>query len=259
MVSKVIFFGNGPLADYALEVIKRDCEVIFHARSREDLEEVCRIKNEIPEAHGILASFGVMIPKDVLELFEPKGILNIHPSLLPLYRGASPIESAILNGDTEFSVSVMKLVKAMDAGPIYYQTTLSDLPLCKDDIYKALAETGANWICQNLMNLSEPVLQDDSKATYCGKLDKSMSLLTPETDTAEVTFRKIVAYQGYPKPKYSFYGIKCIILEAHILSQGETAALSIPCADGGVVAIDRLQPEGKKPMDAKSFINGYKK
>ena len=259
MVSKVIFFGNGPLADYALEVIKRDCEVIFHARSREDLEEVCRIKNEIPEAHGILASFGVMIPKDVLELFEPKGILNIHPSLLPLYRGASPIESAILNGDTEFSVSVMKLVKAMDAGPIYYQTTLSDLPLCKDDIYKALAETGADWICQNLMNLSEPVLQDDSKATYCGKLDKSMSLLTPETDTAEVIFRKIVAFQGYPKPKYSFYGIKCIILEAHILSQNETAALSIPCADGGVVVIDRLQPEGKKPMDAKSFINGYKK
>ena len=259
MASKVVFFGNGPLADYALEVIEKDSEVIFHARSREDLEEVCRIKNEVPEAYGILASFGVMIPEKILELFEPEGILNIHPSLLPMYRGASPIESAILNGDTEFSVSVMKLVKAMDAGPIYYQTTLSDLPLCKDDIYKALAETGANWICKNLMNLSEPVLQDDSKATYCGKLDKSMSLLTPETDTAEVTFRKIVAYQGYPKPKYAFYGINCIILEAHILSQGETAVLSIPCADGGVVAIDRLQPEGKKPMDAKSFNNGYKK
>ena len=259
MASKVIFFGNGPLAEYALRVISDKYEVIFHARRKEDLEEVCRLKRENPEAHGVLASFGVMIPGSVLEVFEPEGILNIHPSLLPLYRGASPIESAILNGDTEFSVSVMKLVKAMDAGPIYYQTTLSDLPLCKDDIYKALAETGADWICQNLMNLSEPVLQDDSKATYCGKLDKSMSLLTPETDTAEVTFRKIVAYRGYPKPKYSFYGIKCIILEAHILSQSETAALSIPCADGGVVAIDRLQPEGKKPMDAKSFINGYKK
>ena len=259
MAEKVIFFGNGPLADYALGVISDKCEVIFHARRKEDLEEVCRIKRENPEAHGVLASFGVMIKSDVLELFEPEGILNVHPSLLPLYRGASPIESAILNGDTEFSVSVMKLVKAMDAGPIYYQTTLSDLPLCKDDIYKALAETGAKWIVDNLTNLSEPVLQDDSKATYCGKLDKSMSLLTPETDTAEVTFRKIVAYQGYPKPKYSFYGIKCIILKAHILSQSETAALSIPCADGGIIAIDRLQPEGKKPMDAKSFINGYKK
>lgn len=256
---KVIFFGNGPLADYVLGVISDKCEVIFHARSKEDLEEVCQIKKEVPEAHGILASFGVMIPSDVLELFEPEGILNIHPSLLPLYRGASPIESAILNGDKDFSVSVMKLVKAMDAGPIYYQATLKDLPLCKDDIYKALAKTGAKWICNNLADLSEPVLQDDSKATYCGKLDKSMSLLTPETDTAEQTFRKIVAFQGYPKPKYVFFGINCIILEAHLLKQDETAALSIPCADGGIVAIDRLQPEGRKAMDAKSFMNGYAK
>jgi methionyl-tRNA formyltransferase len=256
---KVIFFGNGPLADYALGVISDKCEVILHARSKEDLEEVCQIKKEVPEAHGILASFGVLIPESVLKLFEPEGILNIHPSLLPLYRGASPIESAILAGDKDFSVSVMKLVKAMDAGPIYYQTTLKDLPLCKDDIYKALAETGAEWICDNLENLSKPVLQDDSKATYCGKLDKSMSLLTPETDTAEQTFRKIVAYQGYPKPKYAFFGINCIILEAHLLRQDETAVLSIPCADGGMVAIDRLQPEGRKAMDAKSFMNGYAK
>ena len=258
-MEKVIFFGNGPLADYALGVIESKCEVIFHARTREDLEEVCRLKRENPEAHGILASFGVLIKSDVLELFEPEGILNIHPSLLPLYRGASPIESAILAGDTDFSVSVMKLVKQMDAGPIYYQTTLKNLPLCKNDIYKALAETGAKWIVEHLDNLSEPVLQEDRGATFCGKLDKSMSVLTPETDTAEVTFRKIVAYQGFPKPKYMFFGVSCIILEAHVLKSGETAVLSIPCADGESVAIDRLQPEGRKAMDAKAFLNGYKK
>lgn len=259
MTHKVIFFGNGPLADYALEVIEPKCEVIFHARTKGDLEEVCRIKRENPEAHGVLASFGVLIKPDVLELFEPEGILNIHPSLLPLYRGASPIESAILDGDTDFSVSVMKLVKKMDAGPIYYQTTLENLPLCKNDIYKALAETGAKWIVEHLGNLSEPVLQEDRGATFCGKLDKSMSVLTPETDTAEVTFRKIVAYQGFPKPKYMFFGVSCIILEAHVLKSGETAVLSIPCADGESVAIDRLQPEGRKAMDAKAFLNGYKK
>ena len=259
MSEKVIFFGNGPLADYALSVIEPKCEVIFHARKKEDLEEVCRLKQENPKIHGILASFGVLIKSDVLELFEPEGILNIHPSLLPLYRGASPIESAILAGDTDFSVSVMKLVKKMDAGPIYYQTTLKDLPLCKNGIYKALAETGAEWIVTHLDNLSDSVLQDDSKATFCGKLDKSMSVLTPETDTAEATFRKIVAYQGFPKPKYAFFGVSCIILEAHVLKLGETAVLTIPCADGGSVAIDRLQPEGRKAMDAKAFLNGYKK
>ena len=258
-MEKVIFFGNGPLADYALAVIERECQIVFHARTKEDLEEVKRIKQEMPEAHGILASFGIIIKEDVLELFEPEGILNIHPSLLPLYRGASPIESAILAGDNDFSVSVMKLVKAMDAGPIYYQTTLSNLPLCKKDIYKSLAETGAKWIVENLQKLPKPILQDDSSATFCGKLEKSMGLLTPKTDTAEQIFRKIVAFQGFPKPKYQFAGKNCIILKAHILKPNEKAALTIPCADGTLVAIDELQPEGKKPMDAKAFLNGYKK
>ncbi|MBO7132177.1 hypothetical protein J6V85_02890 [Candidatus Saccharibacteria bacterium] len=258
-MEKVIFFGNGPLADYAEAIIKQRCKILFHAKSREDLEKVKEIKKAHPEAHGILASFGVLIKNDVLEIFEPEGILNIHPSLLPLYRGASPIESAILNGDTEFSVSVMKLVKAMDAGPIYYQTTLSDLPLCKNDIYKALAETGTKWIVNNLKKLPKPVLQDDSKATFCGKLEKNMGFLTPETDTAEHTLRKIVAFQTFPKPKYTFFGISCIVHEAHILKPNETAVLSIPCADRHSVAIDLLQPEGRKVMDAKSFLNGYSK
>ena len=258
-MEKVIFFGNGMLADAALEVLSRECEVIFHARTKEDLEEVKRLKREAPETHGVLASFGVMIREDVLELFEPEGILNIHPSLLPLYRGASPIESAILAGDSDFSVSVMKLAKAMDAGPIYYQTTLSQLPLDKAEIYKVLATTGAEWIVENLSKLPTPVAQDDTKATFTAKLTKDMGVLTPETDSAEVLLRKIVAFQGFPKPKFTFYGHSCIILEAHILEEGGTAGLMVPCADGRAVAIDRLQPEGRKPMDAKSFLNGYAK
>lgn len=256
---KIIFLGNGSLATYALAVLERECQVIFWAHDKVDLEEVVRLKRENPEVHGVLASFGVMIPSSVLEVFEPEGILNIHPSLLPLYRGASPIESAILAEDDEFSVSVMKLVKKMDAGPIYYQTTLFGLPLEKLKIYQVLAEAGAEWICRNLNNLPTPVEQDEVKATYCGKLDKKMGLLTPETDTAEQTFQKIVAFQRYPKPKYAFFGVSCIILEAHILKQGEAAVLTIPCADGRAVAVERLQPEGRKAMDAKSFVNGYRR
>ncbi len=258
-MEKVIFLGNGPLAEYALAVLDKECQIIFHAKTKEDLKEVARLKREYPEAHAILASFGVLISLELLELFEPEGILNIHPSLLPKYRGASPIESAILAGDNNFSVSVMKLAKKMDAGPIYWQKTLMNLPISKNEIYKALAETGAEWVAQNLTNLPKPVLQNDKDATFCGKLEKKMGILTPETDTAEVTFRKIVAYQGYPKPKYTFFDLSCIVLGAHILKRGETALLSIPCADGALVAVDRLQPEGRKEMDAKSFINGYKK
>lgn len=272
-VKKVIFLGNGPLADYALAVIEQECQVIFHARRKEDLEEVCRMKREYPEAHGVLASFGVLIKDEILELFEPEGILNIHPSLLPSYRGASPIESAILAGDNIFSVSIMKLAKAMDAGPIYHQETLTGAEITekangelisglippKSAIYKVLAETGAEWIIKNLANLPKPVAQDNSKATFCRKLTKSMGILRPETESAEEVLRKIIAFQGFPKAKYAFYGKNCAILAAHIPKADETAVLPLECADGQILSIDRLQPDGKKPMDAKSFINGYKK
>ena len=259
MKTKIIFFGNGMLADYVLAVLSQHFEIIFHARTKEDLAQAVLLKRENPEAMGVLASFGVLIPESVLEVFEPEGILNVHPSLLPEYRGASPIESAILDGAVDFSVSVMKLVKAMDAGPVYYQTTLTGLPLEKSAIYKALAEAGAEWIVQNLANLPEPVLQDDSKATFCGKLSKEMGVLTPEVDSAEKTLRKIVAFAGFPKAKCEFFGTKCIIHDAHLLKPGETAVLELPCADGQSLAIDSLQPEGRKIMDAKAFINGYKK
>lgn len=272
-MTEIIFFGNGLLAEKALAVLERECQVIFHARTREDLTRAVELKRENPAAIGVLASFGVLIPSSVLEVFEPEGILNIHPSLLPEYRGASPIESAILDGATEFSVSVMKLAKAMDAGPIYFQKTLTGAEIAqnagtelisglippKSAIYAALAETGAEWATGHLGDLPEPMPQDETRATFCGKLDKTMSFLTPETDTAEQTLRKIVAFSGFPKAKYAFFGISCIILEAHIAKVGETAVLFLPCADGQNLVIDRLQPEGRKAMDAKSFVNGYKK
>jgi len=263
MKTKVIFFGNGPLADSALAILKSNFDIIFHAKTKEDLETVKNLKNQHPEAHGILASFGVMIKSDVLDLFEPEGILNIHPSLLPKYRGASPIESAILNGDQSFSVSIMKLVKAMDAGPIYYQTTITpedpNRPDLKAHLYKTLSEKGAIWLSENLNSLPVPTPQDDQKATFTQKLDKSLSFLAPETDSALKTLKKIQAYQGFPKPKYTLLGTNCIILAAHPLKQGETALLPLKCQNGQILSIDSLQPENKRPMDAKSFLNGYKK
>lgn len=256
---KVIFFGNGPLADTALAVLCKSCDIIFHAHTKDDLETVKSLKREHPEAFGILASFGVLIKSDVLNLFEPEGILNIHPSLLPKYRGASPIESAILAGDTSFSVSVMKLVRAMDAGPLYYQETLSGLPLDKSAIYSALATAGATWLAAHLTSLPTPKPQDDSQATFTQKLNKSLSRLTPETDSAEITLRKIVAYQDFPKPKYTLLGQDVIILSAHVATSATPRDLSIPCADGKFVIVDRLQPLSRKPMDARSFLNGLRR
>ncbi len=270
----VIFFGNGPLADFALTTLNQDekIEIIFHARTAEDLPRAVELKQLHPTAFGILASFGVLIKSDVLQAFEPEGILNLHPSKLPLYRGASPIESAILAGDTDFSYSIMKLARKMDAGPIYHQATLSGLPLDKLEIYRALATAGANWISDHLGEIRslKPTPQDDNKATFTQKFDKSMSVLQPDQYPAAEIFRQIVAYQGFPKPKYEFFGKMCIILQAHIVDATQIVCdpsiitslatpLMIKCADRNFVAVDLLQPEGKKPMDARSFINGYGK
>ena len=256
-MNKIIFFGNGPLADYAKGILEKNFDIIFHARKKEDLEEVKRLKTENKDAFGVLASFGVIIKSDVLDLFEPEGILNIHPSKLPKYRGSSPIETAVLNGDKEFSVSIMKLVKAMDAGPIYHQEdfTFSDNEE-KDLIYKTLAEAGANWLVENIENLPTPIEQDDKKATYTAKLDKTMSELKPETKSAEELLNEIRAFKGFPKSKHDFFGLDCIILKAHISDIEEE--LSFQCADGKYLIIDEIQPAGRKPMDRKSFLNGYR-
>ncbi|MDO4753211.1 MAG: formyltransferase family protein [Candidatus Saccharibacteria bacterium] len=264
---KIIFFGNGPLSEYALNaLLEGGYEVVFHAHNKADLPEAVRLKNESPSLVGILASFGALIPSSVLKIFEPEGILNIHPSLLPLYRGASPIESAIIDGCSDFGVSVMKLAREMDAGPIYEQATLENVPnetLDKDFLYKTLAKMGAAMVISNLKQRAKtgkwptPVPQDNTKATYCSKFTRKDGILDPSSETAEQIYRKIVAFQGFPKAKYVFYGKNCAILEAHIADEDEMALLPLKCADGSVVAVDKLQPDGKKPMDAKSFLNGY--
>ena len=298
--TKIIFFGNGPLADYAkTALIENGCEIVFHARERKDLEEVKRLKSadKSSELHGVLASFGVIIKQDVLDLFEPEGILNIHPSLLPKYRGPSPIETAILNGDKDFSVSVMKLVAAMDAGPIYYQETLDNLNIAissadsrgiiakfpydviptKNDIYCARATTGATWLAQNINHLPTPTAQNDKDATYTQKFDKSMSPLDPAHRTATELYNQIRAFAGFPKSKYEFFGLDCIIISAHVATPGEATqcltndnpdnnnhstniannTLCIQCYDNSILIIDEIQPAGRKVMDAKSFLNGY--
>ena len=266
MSTKFIFFGNGPLAEVTLSQLltAKNLELVFHAKTKEDLVEVASLKQENPEIKGILASFGVLIKSDLLELFEPEGILNLHPSLLPLYRGASPIESAILNGDQDFSVSIMKLVKAMDAGPIYYQTTVkasefsSNLPE-KSEIYQKLATIGANWLIEHLDSLPKPTLQDDEKATFTTKFDKTDSNLSLSEINATEALNRIRAFQGFPKSKLQIHGLECIILKAHVETEKFNNPLSFPCQDGNFLVIDQLQPASKKPMDAKSFINGYLK
>ena len=262
---KVIFFGNGELATAVYGALKDQVELVFWAKKKEDLETVREIMAGAEhKIYGILASFGVLIKKDILGLFEPEGILNIHPSFLPDLRGPSPIETAILRGDTKFGVSVMKLVSKMDAGPIYHQEKLTfDKFIQKTEIYDALGRTGGKWLAENLLDLPEPILQDESLATYCQKLDTSMAILKPSEQTAEEMMDQVRAFAGFPKTRFEAFGMDCIIIAAHLANEPEVikghSNLNIKGKDGLYLVIDSLQPAGRKVMDAKSFVNGYGK
>lgn len=277
---KIIFFGNGPLANITLNTLSPHFDIIFHAKTKADLTSVKKLKLAHPEAFGILASFGALIKPDLLEIFEPTGIINLHPSNLPTYRGPSPIETAILNGDQNFSVSIMKLANKLDAGPIYYQTTLkpSDFsqPLPeKSEIYQKLAETGAKWLLQNLTNLPKPTPQNHQNATFTPKFTSADAPLLPAKNTAPTLQNQIRAFQTFPKSRYQFFGIDCIVLSAHLATSVEIAQISsqppknhilhtrkllaLLCAENSYLIIDQLQPAGKKPMSAPAFLNGYAK
>ncbi|MBQ3306160.1 methionyl-tRNA formyltransferase [Candidatus Saccharibacteria bacterium] len=270
---KVIFFGNGMLADDVLEILEEYTDVIFHAHDKDDLKKVKELKKQHPEAHGILASFGVILKKDLLDLFEPEGILNIHPSELPRYRGPSPVETAILNRDRDFGVSIMKLVEKMDAGPIYYQSNIwYEWNYYKDEIYEGLATRATEWLVRNLENLPKPKPQNDKNATYTKKLDTSMSKLNPLYEEALDMACKFRAFEDFPKTRLELGGVDCIIIDAHfgepydesqflkpgqIVKDKNSGFLAVGGADGRYFVITEIQPAGKKPMDTKSFINGY--
>lgn len=209
---------------------------------------------------GVLVSYGKIIPQSIIDMFEP-GILNVHPSLLPKYRGPSPIESSILNGDAETGVSIMQLSAAMDAGPVYEQVTyVLNGAETAPDLETTLGETGARQltaILPEIMNGSlQPQLQNDDEATYCKLLIKDDGVLDPSTLTAKQAERRVRAFLAYPKTKTTIAGHAVVITKAHVAAES-ASVLDIQCSDGQFLSIDELIGPSGRVMDAKAFLNGY--
>ena len=207
-----------------------------------------------------VAAVGKIIKDETIAAF-PRGILNIHPSLLPKYRGTTPIESALLNNDKETGVSVMRLAHDMDAGNILAQESIQITPeTTKQTLYESLATTGAKLLIAALPGAlagkTNEKTQDDSAATFTKPLNKSMSQLDL-AKPAQTLWNEIRAFAGFPKSKTTILNTPCTITEAHISDKAETA-IDLLCSDGKYLIIDRLIPENSKPMDAKSFLNGHK-
>ncbi|MDO4773947.1 MAG: methionyl-tRNA formyltransferase [Candidatus Saccharibacteria bacterium] len=209
---------------------------------------------------GVLVAYGKIIPQSIIDLFTP-GIINVHPSLLPRYRGPSPIEAAIANGDSETGVSIMQLDAAMDAGPVYAQTHRPlDGSETKPALYDELFAAGSDLLADILPDIINgnltPTAQNHDAATYCQLLDKNQSLITPAAMTAVQADAHVRAHLGFPRTKISINGTERIITKTHIAAAPQTS-LDQHCADGRFLIIDELIAPSGKTMTAEAFLRGH--
>ena len=226
------------------------------------------LKSYDPEAIVVVA-FGRILPQAVLDL-PPYGCVNVHGSLLPEYRGAAPIQRAVLDGRKETGVTTMRMDIGMDTGDMLLQATL---PITDEDttgtMFDKLAELGGKVLIDTLAGLENgtvvPVKQDDSKATHAARILKEDEVIRWE-DSAEKIFCQIRGLSPAPGAYTWWNGERLKLWKARI-SDRETGK-----APGTVVAISKnaltvqtgkgclevleLQPAGKKAMPAQAFSNG---
>lgn len=250
--------------------IEHNIRVLQPQKVSEINDEVAKLDNPA----GVLVSYGKIIPQSTLDLFTP-GIINVHPSLLPKYRGPSPIETAILNGDEETGVSIMQLSKDMDAGPIYAQRSyeMSEVELAHS-LYTELGSIGSKLLIETLPSIFEetllPLPQDDSKATYCHIIKKSDGVID-WNESAERIEREVRAYQRWPQSRTTLGSIEVILTNTvavwhdHNLSPGELkipshndARVILVGTGDGEIQIHTLKPLGKKEMPVSAFLSGYR-
>lgn len=209
---------------------------------------------------GVLVSFGKIIPQATIDLFVP-GIINLHPSLLPLWRGPSPIEAAIAAGDSQTGVSIMKLSREMDAGPVYVQRKLALTGTeTQPELYDKLGQIGSQLLVDYLPGIvdgrHQPTRQDDTLVSFSHLLQKSDSLLDPTRLDAAAAERKVRAHLDFPKTKVEVDGAMIIIKRAHV-APTKTDLLDIECRDGLYLVIDELIAPSGKTMDHASFLRGH--
>ena len=246
---------------------------IFQPTKLREIEDDLRALK--PDA-GVLVAYGKIIPQSTIDLFA-HGIINFHPSLLPKLRGPSPIETAILDGETETGLTLMKLAKEMDAGAIFYQEKIS---LRGDETAPELREKfsrrGAELLCEKLPPILRGEIrataQNDADATYCPLIAKTDGDLNPRAMTAAECARKVRAYLGYPKTRLNFAKFSpaktapfpdadIIVTRAKVLPNfaGDAWSDVVPCADDTFLQIEKIvSPKSGREMSVTEWLRGIK-
>ncbi len=229
------------------------------------------ILKEINPDLVVVVAYGKILPKDFLD-FPKYGCINVHASILPKYRGASPIHYAVLNGDEVTGVTVQQMDEGDDAGDILNIITCKiGINDTTEYMYEVLAPLGAKAMLETIDMIENgtlnPVEQIESEATHVGLLSKNMSKIDWSCSAFEI-HNKIRGLYSWPGASAIFDGKTLKIhksvlsdksgnnIPGCIVSAGEV--VTVCCGDNKCIDILELQPEGKKRMDARSFVNGYR-
>lgn len=235
------------------------------------IDQPSSLKNYTLAPHNselaIVAQYGLIIPGSILELF-PMGVINVHTSLLPKYRGASPIQSALIHGEVETGITIMKMDAGMDTGPILLQ---KKIPIGKNETYPeieatlallgstALLEVLPRYISRKL----NPQPQNETLATYCRPLTRHDGEIDWKKSNQEI-YNLYRGLTPWPGVSTTWRGLRLKLLDispvettlqtGHVKNTG--TSLLIGCGVGSI-EVRRLQLEGKKNVRSAEFMNGF--
>ena len=251
---------NSPIHDLSKKFnLPVRCPIAF------DEEEINHIKKLNPDL-VIVVAYGKILPVKLLNL-DKVLFINVHASLLPRWRGAAPIQRAIMNLDKETGVSIMKIVAELDAGPVLLQ---SKIKITKEinylELSRQMSELGAKLILDTLKLIENKMTnfteQNESEATYANKIEKSETRIN-WNDDAEKIIAKINAFCPNPGSWFELNGNRIKIIKAkEIISKGIPGTildenLTIACSKNAVRIIE-LKKEGKQKMTTDEFLRGNK-
>ena len=219
----------------------------------------------------VVAAYGRILPDEILAA-PPVGCINVHSSLLPAYRGAAPINWAVLNGDKESGVTIMHMAHDLDAGDIIAQTVT---PVGPDEtapeLYTRLADLGAKLLVSVVSDLAAGTAsrtpQDHSKATLAPMLSKELSPMDWNR-TAGQLHNQVRGLIPWPAAVTTLSGSRCKVFSTTVLPdhteaapgtilRADKAGIDVACGDGTVLRIDELQPDGGKRMKAADYLRGH--
>jgi len=255
-----------PVKQYA---ITKDIPV-FQPLKLRDGTALAQIRELAPELI-VVAAYGRILPDEILE-YPVMGCINVHSSLLPAYRGAAPINWAILNGDEETGVTIMHMATELDAGDIISQavTQIGEQETAVE-LTERLAELGGELLVKTIEEMEQGttkrVPQEHEKATLAPMLNKELSAMD-FTRTARELNCQVRGLYPWPAAVTQIDGVRCKVLSASVcveatekepggVVQADKNGLKIACGGGSVLQINELQPDGKKRMPAVAFLAGH--